>query len=100
MSKMARISSRFLASLEAELTRNFLEVSAQRTRYVIDLTRLLPMCRMHTFPLIGILAKEGTKRPVRRLPRKLLRRWKRSECGKIGDSQNNEVINSYSHRKK
>jgi len=47
------------ASLEAELTRDFLEVSAQRTRYVIDLTPSVADVPNAYFPLDWHLSEGG-----------------------------------------
>jgi len=47
------------ASLEAELTRDFIEVSAQRTRYVIDLTSTVADAPNAYFPLDWHLSEGG-----------------------------------------
>jgi hypothetical protein len=49
------------ASLEAELTRNFLELSARKTRYVIDLTSTVADTPNAYFSIDWHLSVEGHK---------------------------------------
>src|SRR5262245_16648948 len=57
----AGIDAASAARLEAALTRNFLEVSAQRTRYVMDLTSTVADMPNAYFPIDWHLSEEGHK---------------------------------------